>query len=385
MLLYFARLRLPAAFRVPYHLVLALFFLYPLVLTPFWGDPSNPALHWALFLFCPTAGVVFLSLLPAAVMGPRYARKSGGPWRRPRYPWVLFATLALCVLGRSYMLCVSFHSVSGKSTLFAPYFWVPFLCVLNLLLLEFAHRSRLPRLRTSAMILPAALLALAATAPFAEEHAGTFFDRFVDTLGGTPLYWTLAWTVLFYSYALLRRVRYATAALIVALLLAAIVEPRTVDPATLSDPRWLPLLAAGIFWTAAAAWTMRSQHWMLAAAFLICAADAACRGTAFDGYCDPLFGTLLLTAYLVIGATFQDPFARILRDSGPVRWSSAECSSSSPTRDRLFRRPRSLRPRTPSIWPRPPSYTDSSSTTPPTTRRPSPYSPERAPSPAGIS
>ena len=215
---------------------------------------------------------------------------------------------------------------------------------------------------------------------------GRFFDRFVDTLGGTPLYWTLAWTVLFYSYALLRRVRYATAAFTVALLLAAIVEPRTVDPATLSDPRWLPLLAAGIFWTAAAAWTMRSQHWMLAAAFLIGAADAACRGTAFDGYCDPLFGTLLLTAYLVIGATFQDPFARILRDSGPVPVvfcgmfvlfaDTGPLIQDARGRCDLVRR-QSGRGR--------PSYTDSSSTTPPTTRRPSPCSPERAPSPAGIS
>src|SRR5262249_19729663 len=43
------RLKLPALFRAPYHLILALFFLYPLALVPFLASPDDPALQWLLF------------------------------------------------------------------------------------------------------------------------------------------------------------------------------------------------------------------------------------------------------------------------------------------------------------------------------------------------
>ncbi len=91
------RLSLPALFRVPYYLILALFFLYPMAVSPFVGDPDGPALQWALWGFSPTAGLVFLSLLPAVRRGPESVAKNGSPWRWPLYPWVLFAVLGLGV------------------------------------------------------------------------------------------------------------------------------------------------------------------------------------------------------------------------------------------------------------------------------------------------
>src|SRR5262249_21061019 len=59
------RLRLPAWFRGPYYLILALFFLYPLALTPLLDRPRSEALMWGLFGFSAAAGLAFLSLLPA--------------------------------------------------------------------------------------------------------------------------------------------------------------------------------------------------------------------------------------------------------------------------------------------------------------------------------
>src|SRR6516164_9631719 len=60
-------LRLPALFRVPYYLILALFFLYPLALRPLVDSdwPRWENLMWGLFLFSSVAGLVFLTLLPA--------------------------------------------------------------------------------------------------------------------------------------------------------------------------------------------------------------------------------------------------------------------------------------------------------------------------------
>ena len=45
------RLTLPAMFRVPYYLTLAMFFLYPVAISPWLDQPGDPALYWALAAF----------------------------------------------------------------------------------------------------------------------------------------------------------------------------------------------------------------------------------------------------------------------------------------------------------------------------------------------
>ena len=105
------RLGLPALFRVPYYLALALFFLYPVALTPLLDDPGGEALPWALFGFAPAAGLVCLTLLPAVHRGRAYVRDNGSPWPWAWYPWTLFGVLAFGVVTRSAMLCWSMHHV----------------------------------------------------------------------------------------------------------------------------------------------------------------------------------------------------------------------------------------------------------------------------------
>jgi hypothetical protein len=91
------RLRLPVLFRLPYYLILSLFFLYPLALSPFLAEPHSEVLMWGLFGFSSVAGLVFLTLLPAIRRGREYVRNNGSPWRWPLYPWTLFGLLALAV------------------------------------------------------------------------------------------------------------------------------------------------------------------------------------------------------------------------------------------------------------------------------------------------
>ena len=129
-------LRLPAVFRIPYYLIVALFFFYPVLLSPLIPHPDDPRLHWGLFAFSSAAGLAFLTLLPAARRGPHAIAENAAPWPWPWYPWILFGVLALGVLGRAYYLCISLHFVVGDDSIFETYFWVPFLLVLNVLLLE---------------------------------------------------------------------------------------------------------------------------------------------------------------------------------------------------------------------------------------------------------
>ena len=114
-------IRLPALFRLPYYLVLGLFFLYPVALR--WtlsDDPDSPGIQWALLAFPSLAGILCLSLLPAVRRGPQYVRDNGTPWPWPWYPWTGFFVLGLGVCGRSYYLCMSMHLTGGFTTIFAP-------------------------------------------------------------------------------------------------------------------------------------------------------------------------------------------------------------------------------------------------------------------------
>ncbi|NLE36649.1 MAG: hypothetical protein GX621_01335, partial [Pirellulaceae bacterium] len=197
-------LRLPAMFRIPYYLFLGLFFLYPVAISPLIRDASDPALLWALFGFSPLAAVLTLTLLPAVRRGPRYVRRNGSPWRWPWYPWMLFGMLALAVCGRSYYLCCSFHFVGGGATIFRPYFLVPFLFAVNVLVLEAGLRSRLQNVTLAALLAPLAIVLLGLAHPARPTADHGFFDLFHETLGATPAYFTLIAGAVFYAYAMLR-------------------------------------------------------------------------------------------------------------------------------------------------------------------------------------
>src|SRR5205085_8703777 len=126
-------------FRVPYYLILGLFFLYPLALSPLVHEPHSEGLLWGLFGFSSVAGLVFLSLLPAIRRGAGYVDNNGSPWRWPLYPWVLFGVLAAAVPARGWLLCWSMHLLSGGDSqrlIFGPYFAVPFGFAVAVLLLE---------------------------------------------------------------------------------------------------------------------------------------------------------------------------------------------------------------------------------------------------------
>ena len=240
------RLGLPALFRVPYYLALALFFLYPVALTPLLDDPGGEALPWALFGFTPAAGLVCLSLLPAVHRGRAYVRDNGSPWPWAWYPWTLFGVLAFGVVTRSAMLCWSMHHVGSAGSepyLFGPYFLVPFLLPVGVLVLEIGRVEGSKGALRTALFFPPLLLILAAVGHRHEAVYEGFLTRFTTLFGGTPLYLTLLASAGFYAYAALKRVAMATEALAVSLAALAVVGPGTLDLGGLVSPRPMPILA----------------------------------------------------------------------------------------------------------------------------------------------
>ena len=238
-------LRLPAMIRIPYYLALALFFLYPLAMSPLLRHQPGPALYWALFGFSAVAGVIFLTLLPAIRRGPGYVRDNGSPWKWPLYPWVLFGMLGLCVCMRAYSLCVSFHAILGTESIFGLYFLVPFQLAVNVLLLEAGIVSLSDRVRRVALVMPIGLVGLCVMDHRVDAVYMDFLQRFIEMLHGTPLFVTLWAALLLYAYAAVRRVPRATTGLLASLAALSFVGPGTLELDEIRFCSAWPIMSAG--------------------------------------------------------------------------------------------------------------------------------------------
>jgi hypothetical protein len=313
------QLRLPALFRVPYYLILGLFFLYPIALSPLVKYPETPPLQWMLFGFTPIAGLVFLSLLSAIRKGPDYVSKNGSPWRYPLYPWVLFGLLALAVCGRAYYLCISLHfversSLVGKSdTIFGWYFLIPFLLALGILKLQAALKTGSKTGIKTAMLLPAFLVVLAMVGHRPDPVYQGFLQMFRTDLGGTPLYLTLLALVAFYGLAAIARIPLGLAGLTCSLLGLAVVGPNTMDLDGLVAPRSLPLLALALL-EFGLAWN-RPNSWRCAFGSLCLIGSIAglLDGVRLGGYELVAIFHLALLASIGIGWYFEDSLGQLLK------------------------------------------------------------------------
>jgi hypothetical protein len=246
------RLKLPTGFKWPYLLMLTLFFLYPAWLASLARDPRSETLQWSLFAFASVAGAVFLTLLPAVCCGPEYVSDNGSPWPWPFHPWSLFVFLAFAVVGRSFLVCKSFHLLDGQritDTIFAPYFLVPFGFALAVLVLELGIVAKHRGTQWVALGMPAAFLLMAGIVN-RDGPAEEFLTLFMDGTYASPLFLTLVGGCGFTLYAWVRGVALATEALSAGLAAFACVTPETVTLADASvvRPEWLvaPVVLQGV-------------------------------------------------------------------------------------------------------------------------------------------
>jgi hypothetical protein len=307
------RLSLPLLYRGPYYLVLALFFLYPLAVSPLLKSPPGARLYWALFAFSPLGGLAFLTLLPAMRRGARYVRDNGSPWRWPQFPWILFGTLGFCVCLRAYYVCVSFHAILGTESIFGLYFLVPFWLAVNVLLLEGSIVSGSRRLARFVLAAPLALPLVSMVGDAGNQQYAEFLNVFAQTLGASPAFAALAAVGAFYLYAALRGVAGASSWFSAAAAAMSVVGPGTFDLRGLTDPSPLPLLVAALPQAWIAVVRRESLRLSLAAGLLVGASVLALEGTWFVAWHGALPAHLMLVCVLVAGAVFDDAAARLLR------------------------------------------------------------------------
>lgn len=243
------RLRLPGWFRLPYYLILSLFFLYPVALVPLLKQPQSEELAWGLFGFSTAAGLAFLTLLPAARRGPDYVRGNGSPWPWPYYPWSVFVFLGAAVVGRAFLLCWSLHPLVGSDIdrlIFGPYFLVPFGLAVAAVLLEVGRTAGRTDVQAVALAVPAGLVVLAAVGHRDDPVYAEFLRVFALRLGGTPLFLAVLAAAGFYLYAWARRSPFAVDGLTVAVVALAVVGPDALTVRDLGGPLPFPVYAAGV-------------------------------------------------------------------------------------------------------------------------------------------
>jgi hypothetical protein len=316
------RIRLPVLFRIPYHLLLALLFLYPwFIVSPTFGNPEGAV--WRIFLFSPTAAIVLLTLLPAIRRGPQYVRDNGTAWAWPWFPWPLFGFLAVCIVLRAYALSLSFDPVLTQplnqamqlDSALGTYALVPLLLAAGVLLLEAGIVSASVRAQSIALVIPAVCFVLALPDPTPTAPYADFLAQFTNQLG-SPLWLTASAGMAFFFYAAVRRVRYAQEALLASLAAAVFVGPQTVGPTTMSTLQTWPLWLIASFHGIVGLRRLSSYALFIAAVAAVAAFRTDFLGNAHWLYRDWAPVQVLGLVILGLGGLFHDRFANYLRKAG---------------------------------------------------------------------
>jgi hypothetical protein len=315
------RLRLPALYRVPFVLGLALVFLYPAARAPWLDRPGDPALPWGLFGFSPAAALAALTLLPAIRRGPGYVSKCGCPWRWPLYPWALFVVVGLGLAARGASLCWSMQAPGFpelRQSVFRPYFLVPLGLASSALVLELGLVTRSRAATRVGLTLPVSLLILAMLGHGAGPGtvSGRFLASFEAALGAAPPYLTLLALVGFYALAVLRRVPSAGSWLTAALVSLSAVGPGTLQPGEIAFAHPWPLAVAAVLQAALAVRRPTSGRLALAAGLAAASAGVWSMPRWGPEAAATVALHLMVAAALAIGASFRDGAARVFRLAG---------------------------------------------------------------------
>ncbi|MBT4864963.1 MAG: hypothetical protein HON53_07595 [Planctomycetaceae bacterium] len=315
------KIRFPILFRMPFYMMLALFFFYPMFVSHEVTGLGLTATRWRIALFPTIAAAISLFLIFAVRRGTAYVSPNGTPWRWPWFPWTLFVFLAFAVCGRSYSLSISFDTSVGHviemNSLFGGYFLIPFFLAILVLLLEIGIIEDKRGLRTGVMAAAGLLLLLALPLRGFDPTFAEFQTTFVRALA-SPLFLSLMGLLAFYLYAWLRGIRVAEAGVVATLLLAIVVGPKTLGISTLTAPVFWPLAALAAMQLVLAIGRRRSVHAFVSALCATAVFTALMWQPELLMYRRVVPYHLLLLATIGIGVIFSDRFSGTLSSLGAV-------------------------------------------------------------------
>jgi hypothetical protein len=240
------RVRLPTGYRVPYHQLLASFFMYPLLVRHFADTPDDPQLAWTMFGFAPLVCAILLACLPAVARGNGYVSQNGTPWGWPLYPTSIFVLLTVCAAGRTWYLCRSFHFVGDHEGVFGVYLLIPLVFAAAAWCAVGGIRTKNRPAQIAALALPLLAVAMATVDPGRDYVFGRFLSSYQGAFGALPPLATIVVAAAFYGVLWGCRVRSSAVLLVAALIWAAAVGPNSRSVVDFAPLHPGPLVAAAV-------------------------------------------------------------------------------------------------------------------------------------------
>ncbi len=322
-----SRIRIGWEYAVPFVLYLALFFAMPWWCSPELHPRATRLLNWTVFLFPQVAALLNLTLLQAVRRGAKGVANNGTPWPWPWFPWTAFGVIAVAVVIRSFALAMTFGQtgpiwgdIKARSgivfdTIWGPYFLIPFGLSVLLLLFEGALAAGNQVVARKTMLFSPSLLLLAL--PWSSGGAfQSFLIGKVTATIGSPLWWTTLLLLVFFGWALLRKVAGASVGFVSMIALLAFVGADTISLRTIGVAHPAPLFVAGTLLAITAAIRKSSAGCFAASAVLISALWLVLPATPIAAFRMTTCYHLLLLCCVLFGLIFRDRFSTLLRLTG---------------------------------------------------------------------
>jgi len=317
------RVRLPLGYRLPLYALLALFFAYPLWLSPEVVQVNIAQARWRVAGFPLAAGLISLTLLPAIRRGSSTIRSNGTPWTWPWFPWTVFGFLGGAVCFRAWSLAISFDLGRPQAdfwdTSFGLYFLVPFLLAVLVLLLEIGIVENSPKLRRG-VLWTAPLLLLVSypwLGPWTSQSTHLRFAYLFVNSVGSPVFLTVLALMAFYAIACWRGLRDAEPGLAFALLAAVFIGPDAFSAThwTLQhrDLHAWPLVLLGVWRLTSGIRRRSSCDALIGSLALVLAIRWNASELQIWQFRSLSAAHLTLLSALVVGAAFRDRFAGHIR------------------------------------------------------------------------
>ena len=305
------KIRFPIPIRIPFYLMLAASFFYPLLFAlkhrsfAWWDE------RWLLVGFSLVAGLAILTLVPAIKKGRKLFDDNGTPWAWPMFPYSVFVLMVVGLCGRTALLCMSFDASTGAGTIFGAYLLIPIALACCVVLIELGIVETKATLSLLGLwLIPlTSLLAL----PWSEVPAKVSFLGEMTTLVGAPVWLTavsIAALMAFYFYRKVDGAEFLFKWSLIACLFLETNGEMVAHP--LAGAVW-PGLVLAAFWLRSHKERAQSVAWWWAAVALCPAVFrlAETVGTAGHGYAITVHWLLFLA--VIFGFAFWDRFALQLR------------------------------------------------------------------------
>lgn len=233
------------------------------------------------------------------------------------YPWTMFEFIAVATLVRTYALTISFLPSTAMETAFQPYFLIPFLFAVLLLIMEMGIVEHRPGLARWVLNVSPGLLLLAVPYTTADGPASLFLGTLTERCG-SPLWMTTWGLVVLQGIGLLRGVAGSKWRLLASILPLIWIGPESENLQSLSAPNAWPLIVLGLVELIRAIRYQASKPAVIAAMCLSGALSVCLWDSPWFLYRRIVPYHLALVSVLIIGGIFRDRFARTLRIVGAI-------------------------------------------------------------------